>query len=231
MIDPAASSGSPPSVRRCAGAELQEHSAFSAPSIQHSALVSLSLTVSDVRQHVYCPRIPYFRLGLRLPHRFVTYKMAEGILEHRRTEELEHRRGLRAYGLADGERTFDLMLHSERLGLGGRLDMLIRRAREAIPVEFKNSREPLGLNHKYQLAAYALLVEDAFGLPVRRAFVYFIPLKAAREVAILPAMRAYAKRVLGEIRRNVSGELMPEGTRVLGRCRECEFLPYCNDRW
>jgi CRISPR-associated exonuclease Cas4 len=191
----------------------------------------LGLAVSDVRQHVYCPRIPYFRLGLRLPHRFVTYKMAEGILEHRRTEELEHRRGLRAYGLTDGERSFDLMLHSERLGLGGRLDMLVRRAREAIPVEFKNSREPLGLNHKYQLAAYALLVEDAVGLPVRRAFVYFIPLKTAREVAISPAMRAYTKRVLGEIRRNVSGELMPEGTRLLGRCRECEFLQYCNDRW
>ena len=22
-----------------------------------------------------------------------------------------------------------------------------------------------------------------------------------------------------------------EGTRVLVRCRVCEFLPYCNDRW
>src|SRR5439155_12422449 len=121
--------------------------------------VLLGLTVSDVRQHVYCPRIPYFRLALRLPHRFVTYKMQEGILEHHRTEQLEHRRSLRAYGLADGERSYDLMLHSERLSLGGRLDMLIRRQREAIPVEFKNSREPLGLNHKYQLAAYALLVE------------------------------------------------------------------------
>jgi CRISPR-associated exonuclease Cas4 len=191
----------------------------------------LDLTVSDVRQHVYCPRIPYFRLGLRLPHRFVTYKMTEGILEHRRTEALEHRRGLRAYGLQDGERLFDLLLHSERLALGGRLDLLIRRRWEAIPVEFKNTRQPLGLNHKYQLTAYALLVEDAFGLPVRRAFVYFIPLKLAREVVVTPATRAHTRRVLGEIRRNVQLEQMPPGTRLLGRCQECEFLPYCNDRW
>ncbi|MCC7103691.1 MAG: CRISPR-associated protein Cas4 [Chloroflexi bacterium] len=191
----------------------------------------LELTVSDVRQQAYCPRIPYFRLGLRLPRRFVTYKMQEGILEHRRTEELEHRRTLRAYGLADGERRFDVALRSERLGLSGRLDLLIERAHEAIPVEFKNTREKLALNHKYQLAAYALLAEEASGRPVRRAFVYAIPLKLTREVAITPAMRRYAKRLLADIRRAVADERMPDGTRQTGRCAECEFLSYCNDRW
>ena len=191
----------------------------------------LDLAVSDVRQHVYCPRIPYFRLGTRLPHRYVTGAMQEGILEHQRTEALEHRRSLRAYGLADGERLFDVRLRSERLALGGRLDMLIHRASEVIPVEFKNSRAGLGLHHKYQLAAYALLAEEHFGRPARRAFVYFIPLKRAEEVEITPAVRAYTKRVLNEVRASVARERMPAGTRVLERCRVCEFLSYCNDRW
>lgn len=191
----------------------------------------LDLAVSDVRQHVYCPRIPYFRLGLRLPHRFVTGAMQEGILEHRRTEDLEHRRTLRAYGLEDGERAFDVQMRSARLGLGGRIDLAIRRATEVIPVEFKNTRAGLGLHHKYQLTAYALLAEEHFAETVRRAFVYFIPLKRAQQVDITPAMRAYARRVLGEIRGAVARERMPAGTRVLGRCRVCEFLPYCNDRW
>jgi CRISPR-associated exonuclease Cas4 len=191
----------------------------------------LDLAVSDVRQHVYCPRIPFFRLGARLPHRFVTGAMQEGILEHQRTEALEQRRSLRAYGLTDGERAFDVGVRSERLGLGGRLDMVINRASEVIPVEFKNTRAGLGLHHKYQLTAYALLLEEGLGKPARRAFVYFIPLKRAQELEITPAMRAYTKRVLGEIRASVRGERMPPGTRVLGRCQACEFLPYCNDRW
>ncbi len=191
----------------------------------------LDLTVSDVRQYVYCPRIPYFRLGLRLPHRFVTHAMREGIVEHTRTTELEHRRGLRAYGLTDGERSFDVHLRSERLALAGRLDMLIARPWEAIPVEFKNTAEPLGLHHKYQLTAYALLAEEYLGLPVRRTFVYFIPRKQAQVVEITPATRAYTKRIIHEIRARVADERMPEGTRVLARCRVCEFLPYCNDRW
>lgn len=191
----------------------------------------LDLTASDVRQHVYCPRIPYFRLGLRLPGRFVTPAMHEGILEHQRTSELEQRRSLRAYGLEDGDRSFDVQMRSARLGLSGRLDMAIVRAHEVIPVEFKNSRERLGLHHVYQLTAYALLAEEHFRRPVRRVFVYFIPLKQAQMREITPAMRAHAKRVLNEIRAAVELERMPEGTRVLARCRVCEFLSYCNDRW
>jgi CRISPR-associated exonuclease Cas4 len=191
----------------------------------------LSLTVSDLRQFAYCPRIPFFRLGLRLPHRFVTAGMQEGILQHQRQEDLEHRRSLHAYGLQDGERLFDLPLRSERLALGGRLDMAILRDAELIPVEFKHSQERLGVHHKYQLTAYALLVEEVLAKPVRRAFVYFIPRRQAQGLAITPAMRAYTRRLLNTVRAAVGRERMPEGTRVLGRCRVCELLPYCNDRW
>lgn len=191
----------------------------------------LALTVSDVRQYVYCPRIPYYRLGLRLPHRFVTADMHEGIRAHAETTEREHRRTLRAYGLEDGERTFDLQLYSQNLRLGARVDMLIRRRNEVIPVEYKNTEAPLGQHHKYQLTAYAILAEDHFGLPARRVFVYFIPRKRAEEVAVTPSTRAYTRRILRRIREAVAAESLPDGTRVLGRCGVCEFLPYCNDRW
>jgi CRISPR-associated exonuclease Cas4 len=157
--------------------------------------------------------------------------MQEGIAAHARTTELEHRRSLRTYGLADGTRHFDVHMASESLALAGRMDMVIEREREVIPVELKNTRQGLGLNHKYQLAAYALLAEGHFGKPVRRTFVYFIPLRRAQEVPVSPAMRAYTHRVLNAIRAAVALERTPEGTRMLGRCRVCEFLGYCNDRW
>jgi CRISPR-associated exonuclease Cas4 len=157
--------------------------------------------------------------------------MDEGKRAHERTEQLEARRSLRTYGLAVGERHFDIALHSPRLALGGRLDLAIVLPDEVIPVEWKNSEGPLAVNHKYQLTAYALLVEDQFHRPVRRAFVYWIPRKRADPVAITPAMRAYTRRALAEIRGAITREVLPQGTRRLARCRECEFLPYCNDRW
>ncbi|HEY8745486.1 MAG TPA: hypothetical protein VIU62_20540, partial [Chloroflexota bacterium] len=80
------------------------------------------LTVTDVRQYFYCPRIVYYRLcqPLRRP---LTYKMREGKLAQDRTADLEHQRSLRAYGLTTGERHFNVSLRSELLGMQGIIDM------------------------------------------------------------------------------------------------------------
>lgn len=189
---------------------------------------SLTLTVSDVKQFVYCPRVVYFTYALSW-RRPTTYKMEEGRLEHEHVAELEERRGLRAYGLAEGERQFNVSLYSKRLGLSGKLDMVINTPGEVIPVDFKNSGAGVGLNHKYQLTAYALLVEDRWERAVRRGFIYLLPLKRAYEVPITPNMRLFVRERLEEIRRMVKGEAMPTATRQKSRCRDCEFQNFCNE--
>lgn len=188
----------------------------------------IQLTVTDVKQYLYCPRIVYFTYCMPL-RRPTTYKMEEGKLQHQHTAELERRRSLRAYGLTEGERHFDVHLYSERLGLSGHLDMAIVTPQEAIPVEFKHSAGKLGLNHKYQLTAYALLVEEKWDRPVRRAFVYFIPLKRAQEVAITPNKRRFVVKAIERIRQMVKSEALPEPTRHIGRCADCEFKNFCGD--
>ena len=188
----------------------------------------LELTVTDVKQYVYCPRIVFFTYCLPL-RRPTTYKMEEGKLQHERVEELEHRRSLRAYGLEEGERVFGVRLYSERLELSGLLDMAILTAAEVIPVEFKNSAGKPGLNHKYQLTAYALLCEDKWGKPVRRGFFYSIPLKKAHEIAITPGARRFVKKMLAEMREMILNEAMPSPTRHRARCVECEFRRFCGD--
>jgi CRISPR-associated exonuclease Cas4 len=225
----------------------------------------LTLNASDLRQYVYCPRIAYFRycVPVRPPP---TYKMVEGRLQHERVQELEHRRSLRAYGLEDGERIFDVRLHSERLGIVGALDLAILRRHEVIPVELKHAEtrarrpraderrprvawasgersgegtdseeEPTGgdliveLHHKYQLAAYALLAEERWEKPARRCFVYFVAARRAAEVEITGGVRRYTERLLRELRGMIVAQRMPEGTRRVGRCQECEYRRFCND--
>ncbi len=189
----------------------------------------MDLTVTDVRQWVYCPRIVYFTRCLDIP-RPTTYKMTEGQVAHLETAKLERRRSLRTYGLREGERHFDVRLRSPRLGLAGRLDMaIIVPGGEAIPVEFKRTTGRLGLHHKYQLAAYALLVEERWERPVRRCFVYFIPKKEAQEVPVTPNMRRFVVRCLAAIREMAATGAMPKPTRHRGRCAECEFRNYCGD--
>ena len=187
----------------------------------------LELNVTDIRQHVYCPRIPYYRYTLPL-ERPVTAKMDLGKEEHETTSAREACRTLKAYGIKEGERRFGVSLYSESLGLRGKIDMVVFTPHEVIPVEYKMTGE-VGLHHKYQLTAYAMLAEHTFGGAVNRAFAYLTPAKKAQEVPITPAMRAHVKKVLAELRTSIQNERLPRPTPHRKRCTDCEYRRFCGD--
>jgi len=187
----------------------------------------LDLTVTDVRQHTYCPRIPYYRYTMPL-ERPTTAKMDLGKEEHETTSAKEARRTLKAYGIKEGERRFGVDLHSAALGLRGRIDMIIRTPYETIPVEYKMAAA-VGLHHKYQLTAYAMLAEHTFGGTVSRAFVYLTPAKKAVEVPITAAMREHVRGILAGLRSSVAYERLPRPTPHRKRCVGCEYRRFCGD--
>lgn len=188
------------------------------------------LTVTDLKQWVYCPRIPFYRYVLPV-ERPVTYKMERGKMAQAAVEALERRRGFRAYGMKEGERLFGVWLRSTRLGLSGKLDLLIRTPKACYPVDFKDTEGRLRQNHRVQLAAYALLVEETFRKPVPEGFVYLVPRKEVIAVPIEEADRNQVVRMLDEIRQMIAMERMPEPTPVRARCETCEYQNYCADIW
>ena len=187
--------------------------------------------VTDFKQWVYCPRVLYYHSCLP-DVRPVTFKMQAGIEAGRRVEELEERRSLRAYGLREGERRYNVALSSARLGLRGVADMVIDTAetvaREVIPVDFKDS-DKAGPHFALQLAAYAMLLEEAWGCEVRRGFLYLIPLRRAEEVPIDRRLRAKFANALQQMLQMLNREAMPAPTRQLSKCVVCEFRRFCND--
>jgi len=189
----------------------------------------IPLRVSDLKQYIYCPRIIYFYYVLPIPRR-VTKKMEYGRIEHFEIRQLEKRRKLKAYGLLEGARDFQVFLQSSRLGLHGLLDMTITTAsREIYPVEFKHSISKKGLHQKYQLAAYAMLLEEKCGKPVRYGFLYLIPTKTVIPLEITVSMREHVKKVLSAIRNVIASEKIPLYVRSKQRCTDCEFKNYCAD--
>lgn len=190
--------------------------------------------VTDLKQWRYCPRIVYYRYCL--PEiRPITRLMEAGIASHRDEGEREERRSLRAYGLTQGERAFDIGLQSAQLGLRGRLDLAIgvpERAApnaEAIVIEYKDSERAAGPHFKLQLAAYALLLEEHWQLPVQRGFFYSIPLRKAEAVPITAALRKKVVQTIADMRHFVIGERMPLPPSSRHSCVSCEFRRFCND--
>ncbi|NPV80777.1 MAG: CRISPR-associated protein Cas4 [Firmicutes bacterium] len=189
----------------------------------------LQLRVTDVKQFVYCPRVVYFSYLLPIEKK-VTRKMEYGKEEHIELDRLEKRRTFRAYELTDdAERRFHVNLSSERLALSGVLDMLLVQGNAYYPVEFKYTRRPPELNHKYQLMAYAMLLEDTVGKPVRAGFVYVSEDRIAYPIDFTPNMRKFVREILASIREMIKREQMPHRARQKKKCVDCEFRRFCND--
>jgi CRISPR-associated exonuclease Cas4 len=191
-------------------------------------------TVTDLKQYGYCPRIVYYHHCLPAV-RPVTYKMEAGVEAGEAEETRELRRSLRPYKLRRGERHLDVYLSSERWSLRGRVDLVIDTddnpagERELIPVDFKLSPGRMGLNLRLQLLAYGIMIEEAWGAPSRRGFVYFIPRRKAVEVPFSTELRGRLEGALAAMRDIVEGERMPPPPRSRSRCEAGEFRRVCND--
>ncbi|MCS6774427.1 MAG: CRISPR-associated protein Cas4 [Thermoflexales bacterium] len=206
--------------------------------IRYSPFATPMFRVFDLKQMGYCPRLAYY--AYCLPNLTIARPplVSLGARSGQAAEALEHRRSLRAYGLREGKRYFQVWLESESLDLCGQLDLLIETPDELIPVDFKDSLEhspgrrvppTVYRGWAIQLAAYALLLEQTWDRPVRRGFIYYIPTRRARQVEITDALRDEVRAVLAQMRAIVEREVMPPPTPYRARCRDCEFRRFCND--
>lgn len=184
--------------------------------------------VSDLRQWVYCPRVVWWTHVCPVG-KYESFKMRLGRLKERRLQRLQRRRTLRAFGLRQGRIDCNVDLFSERLGLSGRLDMLIQWGAGRYPVEIKFTRGPARLNHRLQLAGYAMLLEDAFGVPVPHGYVVRLPDDAVDRIDIDGPLRELAAKTIQALRRTIRQESMPAANPLLARCADCEYRRFCGD--
>lgn len=183
----------------------------------------IPLTVTDLKQYLYCSRIPYFQHVLALP-RPVTFKMKHGTLQHLELDRLEKRRGLRSYGLREGQRMFHVQVSSQTLGLHGVVDLVVAYQNKGdngyLPIEFKHQEGPIHTNVKYQLAAYAMMLEETHGTSVADGVVYQI---LWGETAILLQTRTH----LGVISRTLQDFGIPyviQEDNGFWKCQEVQDL-------
>jgi len=188
----------------------------------------LPLRVYDLKQWAYCPRIVFY--GYVMPvDKKSTYKMEHGRSAEEAIDRLEKRRKLAEFGLAEGKRQFHVWCSSRRLGLSGKLDLLIDSPAGLFPVDFKDSDQQVHANHVTQLSGYALLLEDRYGRSVDRGFVFLIPREEILAVDLTRELKDRTLTMLDEMRRAITRGETPEPTNVKSRCENCEFRNYCGD--
>jgi len=196
---------------------------------QLTALPTLvPLRVNDLKQFQYCPRIVFYNTVMPV-ERKSTVKMERGKEEEFKLDALEKRRTLARYQLGAGERRFHVWIESSKLALSGKLDLLIVSPKGYFPVDFKYTRGRPHRNHVFQLAGYAILVEEEFQTQVGTGFIYLAPLQKIIAIRMTPQLKKRTLAFLGEIRTMIREGILPPPTEVRSRCAECEFRNYCGD--
>lgn len=202
------------------------------------------VTISELRQWEYCPRVVWHGriLGRGRP---TTFKMQQGLEDEILKQRLESRRTFHAYSMHARRRTFKTFLRSERLRLSGVVDMILELGQSSIehgrcesttqqfiPVEFKSadSANP-PTHHLVQLAAYALAIEDLTGTPVEFGFLVALPSGRVRRVEFNQALRSKVEKTRLAVLDALSKGVIPPPTPHRGKCVDCEFKRFCNDVW
>ena len=174
------------------------------------------ITVTDVKHYFYCPRIIYFEHVLHAKPQLGS-QQEDSRKQHEEYVRKELRRMDAIYYSSDfvgAEKMLFVPLCSSKIGLKGTVDLIIKtRSGECIPVDYKNMTSNNGrvwIDHKYQLAAYALLIDEAFNTTVKRGFINYIPEKLIVKLEITRTVKMHVKRALGHIKRIIQEEkLLP----------------------
>ncbi len=146
----------------------------------------------------------------------------------------------RALGIPDGDVVYQdhesqqvsaRTLVSERLGLRGKPDCLIRNADGIIPVELKKAARPPARggvypNHLIQVLAYIVLVREHYGEQVPYGLVLYGN-EEARKVYPTPENIAWLESVLMQVKRARGASTVDRSHQQYSRCRGCGMRQSC----
>jgi CRISPR-associated exonuclease Cas4 len=191
-----------------------------------------SLPISIIRQHCFCPRIPYFSMVLGITPPLQPW-MKSGVTFHEKMAMLEKRRKLTNFGLKEDCRFENgFPIKSRRLGIHGICDgILISATGDVYPLEFKEVDVGfIKRGHRMQLIAYAMVLSEIYARPVNAAFLLFGLKGKVCRVDIDEAGKESCLRLISEIKKNLTDEVLPASPATEKQCCQCEFLNFCADR-
>ncbi|MDY6934027.1 MAG: CRISPR-associated protein Cas4 [Spirochaetota bacterium] len=184
---------------------------------------------TDIKNWNYCERIPFYHYygGKGI---YKTASMEYGKHLHELQTALEDRNKGRKYGILNLRKSQAVILMDSASSLSGRLDMLLYDENESVyPVEFKNIPGRPSINHIGQLVSYAFLLKaNQYNLG-DHGFIFNIGKKHLYKIDLEPEQIESIRGIVDKIREYIYYERLPEPTKHKGKCRNCEFLRFCND--
>lgn len=168
------------------------------------------INVSDLNQYLYCPRRFWYL------HFFNT----QGKNFYRTDGQIKH-----ANKSERGGWTNEIYLESKKLGLKGKIDVLVEQGTASIPVERKRGDE-YGYNDEIQLTGYCMLLSEYLGEEIREGAIYLYETDQRMHIVISDEQKQKVRDIVKEMRSLTSSE-PPSFVDNREKCKKCSCRDYC----
>ena len=190
-------------------------------------LYNVLLNVDDIKQYIYCKRIPFYTHILNSVDKpfLVNYgakfeKTIDFGFIRKVINKNEHKKF----------KILRVKLISNKLNLMGIPDLLCMSKYEIIPIEIKYSNK-IQPNTIYQLLSYALLIEDKYKFNVNVGYIFYgrDANPKFERVKLSRKQKLYIIKTIDEINKLMVNMERPEPTDNIKKCYYCEYRAFCDD--
>jgi CRISPR-associated exonuclease Cas4 len=194
---------------------------------QHNAI---TVTPSEVLEHLFCPRYTYFENVLGIPeHAGKRYKVQQGRQVHLIKQQRNRAYLRRKLGVV--RREHEVYLSAPRYHLRGKVDEILYLDDGSIaPLDYKFAewKKRLFRGYRMQLVLYGLLLRENYGKPVSRGFlVYTRSQNYVLPVTIRESDFDSAVEILRTIVHITRTGYLPRRTPFKRRCVDCCYKNIC----
>lgn len=190
-----------------------------------NASIDEYIRINEIKNYIYCPRIPFYTLCLSLDRETALSKI--GIENEDITKKRMKRRKHAAHAVHNGTRHLDVPVTHHDLRLVGRVDELIMTDDGVYVIDYKDTDRDYGY-WRVQMTAYKLCLTAA-GHKVLDCYIYSIPDQTYHSLKLAKRDESRLKTILASLQRMIETEIIPAPTRHHRKCVTCQYERFCND--
>lgn len=188
---------------------------------------NMTIMVTDVVEHAFCPKFTYYTSVLDLKQ----YQEKRGTVKAGTRVHEKHEKSNRHYTPHSftGKKLIGRRYYSKRLNLSGKIDEAVENDDEIVLIERKyTDYAKLTNTLRAQLGLLSILIEENTGKPVNRAQVIFSKrVRIIKDYQIDKSMKRYALNMLQETKNTIFQGIMPS-SEYDNRCINCCFRKICS---
>ena len=182
------------------------------------------ITPSEVIEFLYCPRFIYYMRCLDIPqNEHNRFKVIKGRDIHEYKSQVNKNYVRKKIDCV--KKDIDVFLHSQKLGLKGKVDEILYFANGTMaPLDFKFAefKGVIYSTYRIQTLIYAKLISDNYGVSVNKGYLCYTRSKNHLvEIIFNKQDWLTLDGALQDIRRIIEGNYYPKGTKYKARCIDC----------